>query len=49
MRFAVVLFFLSVLAMVAFMGGDTAEHSAVGGPGVGRSFVGRTQRRGGTG
>ncbi|MFS8581806.1 MAG: peptidoglycan DD-metalloendopeptidase family protein [Limnochordales bacterium] len=34
MRFAVVLFFLSVLAMVAFMGGDTAEHSAVGGPGA---------------
>src|SRR5690625_4626058 len=32
MRFAVVLFFLGVLSMITLMGGDTAEHVAVGGP-----------------
>src|SRR5690606_18696287 len=32
MQFAVALFFLVVLAMITLMGGDTAEHSAVGGP-----------------
>lgn len=32
MRFAVGLFFLGVLTMITLMGGDTAEHSAVGGP-----------------
>lgn len=32
MRFAVVLFFVGILSMVLLMGGDTAEHVAVGGP-----------------
>lgn len=32
LRFAVVLFFLGLLSIVSLMGGDTAEHWAVGGP-----------------
>ena len=46
MQFAVVLFFLVVLAMITLMGGDTAEHSAVGGPEADVSLFGDEYRGG---